>query len=246
MRSRLAVLCFVLASACVVADDDPFPDHDEASDLEELPPIFAGEEPGGVNTVFDRHAVIPDAFLVATEAVDGDALQAFFEDTPYGTRSWLADAEIDGVRAADAIVTAARAEGLNPVVMVTRMQVEKSLVSATVRPKQSKIDFAFGCGCPDGQACNESFRGLDKQVTCAARTLRRWYDASIDGSGSWRKGVARRTLDPITITPTNHATATLYAYTPWVLSGRGGNWLVWNVTRRYVRHLAAQGGLMID
>jgi hypothetical protein len=38
-----------------------------------------------------------------------------------------------------------------------------------------------------------------------------------------------------------HATAALYAYTPWVLQGRGGNWLVWNITLRFARHFEAQG-----
>jgi hypothetical protein len=193
-----------------------------------------------VPATFDRNQVITDELFTDTGAVDGDQLQAFFEASPYGTRSWLADARIGGLRAADVIVEAARAEGLNPIVMVARMQVEQSMVSPTARPTQRRIDFAFGCGCPDGRACSEAFRGLDKQVACAARTLRRWYDASIDGTGQWRMGKSGRTLDPATVTPANHATASLYAYTPWVLTGRGGNWLVWNVTRKYVRHLDAQ------
>ncbi len=51
----------------------------------------------------------------------------------------------------------------------------------------------------------------------------------------------RRTLDPRPITPKNRAPASLYAYTPWVLVNRGGNWLVWSVTRKYVRHAIAKG-----
>ena len=66
------------------------------------------------------------------------------------------------------------------------------------------------------------------------------------GSGQWRKGTARRTLDPRTVTPANDATAALYAYTPWVLVGTGGTWLAWNVTRKYVRHAETAGFLAVD
>ena len=116
------------------------------------------------------------------------------------------------------------------------MQVETSLVSKTTAPSQRMLDRALGCGCPDGGTCNPSYSGLHRQLDCGAKTLRRWYDASIDGSGEWLKGRTRRTLDGRSVTPISHATATLYAYTPWVLVGSGGTWLAWNVTRKYVRH----------
>src|SRR5690606_27106604 len=51
------------------------------------------------------------------------------------------------------------------------------------------------------------------------------------------KGATRNTLDPIAITPQGHGTASLYAYTPWVLVDEGGNWLVWNITKRYANAL---------
>jgi hypothetical protein len=46
-------------------------------------------------------------------------------------------------RAADAIVAASSAEGINALGMLGRMQVEKSLISKTVRPSQRTVDFAF-------------------------------------------------------------------------------------------------------
>jgi hypothetical protein len=153
----------------------------------------------------------------------------------------LASESIDGVPAAEVIVDVAAAEGINPLILIARMQVETSLVSKAVRPTQHMIDRALGCGCPDGGSCSSSFRGLAGQLQCGAHTLRRWYDASIDGSGEWRKGHSKRTLDPRTVTPANHATATFYAYTPWVLVGRGGTWLAWNVTRKFLRHAQQQG-----
>ncbi|MEZ4401612.1 MAG: hypothetical protein R3B06_16420 [Kofleriaceae bacterium] len=241
---RVVPLVVVMLAGCLVGDDGAFVDHEEASDFDEQPPLYGGQpEVPGIPAAFDRNLIVSDALFTATAAVTADDLQRFFEASPYGTRSWLADEAVAGVRAADAIVAAAQAEGVNPVLLVARMQVEKSLVSATKRPTGNRVDFAFGCGCPDGRTCSETYRGLDKQVACAASTLRRWYDASADGTGAWRRGVSRKTLDPIKVVPGSHATATLYAYTPWVLTGRGGNWLVWNITRKYLRHLDGQGGL---
>jgi hypothetical protein len=87
----------------------------------------------------------------------------------------------------------------------------------------------------------ESFRGFDKQLDCAATTLRKHFDAATTSSGLWKVGVGKKSLDNITVTPANSATASMYAYTPWVLVGSGGNWLVWNVSGRYLAHVHDQG-----
>lgn len=190
---------------------------------------------------FNQHDMLSDELFTATGAMSADDVQRFFEESPYGTRSWLADYQINGMSAAQFIVDAADAQQIHPLMLISRMQVESSLVAKTVKPSQPKIDKVLGCGCPDGGGCSSSFRGFGPQMLCGAETLRKWYDASEAGTGQWRKGVSRKTLDPKTVTPANHATASLYAYTPWVLVGRGGNWLVWNVTRKYVRHAEANG-----
>ena len=215
----------------------------DARDLEENLLEKSSAIPG-LPSSFSRTAVMEDSFFLNADAVDTAAVQAFFERGPYdGARSFLADLRVSGVSAASALVTAARNEGLNPVLLVARMQVEKGLVSLARNPGGNRVDYAFGCGCPDNRSCNSAYRGLDKQLACAARTLRRGYDDSVAGDGTFVKGRANRTLDPITLTPANHATASLYTYTPWVQQGRGGNWLVWNVTLRHARHFASQGTL---
>jgi hypothetical protein len=248
MRSlvSIGVLSLGLAiTAC--AEDGAFLDHDEDSDFDDVPaPADGKADVAGLPAVFDRHNIISDELFEASTAMDVTALQTFFETSPYRNRSWLADYTTpSGISAAQAIADAALAENINPLVLVARMQVEKSLVSKTARPPQRTVDFAFGCGCPDGRGCSETFRGFDKQVACAAATLRRWYDGSVAGDGLWVQGRSKRTLDPMTVTPRNHATATMYAYTPWVLPGRGGNWLVWNVQRKYFRHADDQGLLTL-
>lgn len=191
----------------------------------------------GIPQEFDKNLVVTDAFFTAADGLSADEIQAFFEVTPYGTRSWLADATIGTMRLADVIVDVAAVHDLHPLLLIGRMQVEQSLVSPTENPGGRRVDYAFGCGCPDGQPCNEAYRGLDKQLDCAATTLRRWYDRSIAGDGLFVKGQPGDTLDPDIVIPESHATASLYAYTPWVMEGQGGNWLVWSVLDRYRDYL---------
>lgn len=61
------------------------------------------------------------------DSVGADELQDFFEETPYGTRSWLADARFDGKRAADLIMDASVEFRINPLLLLLRMQVEQGL-----------------------------------------------------------------------------------------------------------------------
>jgi hypothetical protein len=226
-----ALVLVVALGACATETVDS--DHDEPADFEVDPPDGKAD---GLSATFDPNFVFTDALLTDASAMTAGDVQAFFEDNPYGARSWLATYRADGLSAAEMVAQAASAHGINPIVLIARMQVETSLVSKTTAPTTRLLNRALGCGCPDGGTCNPSYSGLHAQLDCAATTLRRWYDGSIDGSGEWLEGRTRSTLDGKRVTPQSHATATLYAYTPWVLVGSGGTWLAWNVTRKYVRH----------
>lgn len=238
MRHLLFVLA-IAACAPTTPAGEPFVDHDEPADFEPAP------APGKADglAAFNLNDVYSDAFLTDTTAIDAAGLQAFFERTPYGTRSWLADATIDDKPAAQAIVDDALAQQLNPLVLVARMQVESSLVSQTKTPSSARQAAALGCGCPDGGGCSASYKGLARQLTCGAEVLRKWYDASEAGDAQYEVGKTTKTLDGRRVTPKYSGTATLYAYTPWVLPGSGGTWLVWNVTKKYV-HYAVGAGLV--
>lgn len=239
-HGKRAVLGLVLmASACTdepsITGDEPYVDHEESLDFE---PVEGKAD--GISATFDRNRVVDDDFFTAAHALEPADIQAFLEHTPYGRRSFLADEVVDGRPFSEVLVQVAQAHEINPIMLLSRLQVEKSLVAKSSRPSGQAVDFAMGCGCPDNKPCNEAYRGIDRQLDCAATTLRTHYDGSVEGTGQWRKGKARNTLDPLTVTPQTHATATLYAYTPWVLEGQGGNWLVWNITRRYANALDLQ------
>jgi hypothetical protein len=241
MKAHVVLLCALALTGCVAGEeDDGAPGSDEPSDYE---PATADGKADGVPLVFNQNDVVGDDLFVDDGSFTVDEIQSFFEDSPYNNRSWLADYTVNGVTAAQAVYNAAIGEGIHPMMLIARMQVEASLVSKTVRPSASRLNAALGCGCPDGGSCASQYRGFDKQLVCGAKIMRKWYDASVGGTGQFRKGKSTRTLDPRTVTPVNHATASLYQYTPWVSVGRGGNWLVWNVTKKYVRHAVSEGWL---
>ncbi len=240
---NFAVLLTCVLAACSMGEEADEVGSDEVADYEVAPDDGKGD---GVSAVFNQNDIVGDDVFLDSGQMTVAEVQKFFEQSPYGTRSWLASHTVNGVTAAEAVVAASTSEGIHPLMLLARMQVESTLVSKTVKPSQYRIDKALGCGCPDNSACASQYQGFDKQLVCGGKILRKWYDASVDGTGEWKKDSTRRTLDPKSVTPKNHATASLYSYTPWVLVGRGGNWLVWNVTRKYLLHAEAAGYLAVD
>ena len=227
--SLLVALCFTLLhTAC----SDEFMVEDYSSSQKNNRPR--------VISTFQQNHPISDSFFNDKAALSQGAVQLFLERSPYG-RSWLADYTISGQKASTMIYNVAQSKGLNPILLLSRLQVEASLISANSRPSQYLIDRAMGCGCHDGQACQASYLGLENQILCAAQKFRGLYNKSADGSGWWRKGLGKSSLDHIWIVPESHATAALYAYTPWVLKGSGGTWLAWKTAQLFDEHARTEG-----
>src|SRR5258706_8179008 len=102
MARRLAcVLAGLALTACAVAD--PAPDHDEAADFDPVDWSGSKSDSSGLPAVFDRNTIVTEKVFSAPNAVTGDAVQAFLESSPYGTRSWLADEKVGGARFSDAL-----------------------------------------------------------------------------------------------------------------------------------------------
>ena len=185
---------------------------------------------------FSQNNPMSDDFFQDQNALTEVGVQKFFEQSPYG-RSWLSDYTSSGKKASKIIFDQAKTYRLNPILLLSRMQVESSLVSANSRPSQHLIDRAMGCACPDGHACGAGSLGFEKQVICSAQKFRELFDMSANGTGWWRKGLGKNTLDNYWINPASHATAALYAYTPWVLVGSGGTWLAWRTANLFDLHI---------
>ena len=193
------------------------------------------------STAFNANKLMTDEVFEDSEFITSADIQRFLEQTPYGHPSFLAAYEENGMSVAEKIAQAAQMYRINPLVILVKLQVESSLIFKVERPGQFLLDRAMGCGCHDGDpSCHRGELGLFPQIDCGARLLRS-YIAELDTHGQtisgWRVGGSKLTSDETVIVPRNRATAALYTYTPWVLVGSGGNWLYWNVMRRFSRQL---------
>jgi len=195
--------------------------------------------PRRASVPFDRHELLGDAAFRDSAAMDERDVQLFLEHTPYGRPSVLAMMRAgDGRPAARVVVDEARRAGLNPLVLLAKLQVEQSLVSrASASP--GAIAYALGCNCPEGGRCDTSTRGFTAQVRCAADKLAAYFEEHSRRGATrslWRVGAPRRAACGETVAPRNRASAALYTYTPYVLTGRGGNWLFHQIFRRYAHY----------
>jgi hypothetical protein len=198
---------------------------------------------------FDPSAIVADGAFTDGQSIDVSQVQQFLERTPYNRGSFLATYQSNGVRAADAILRAAARYSLNPLVFLVRAQMAQGLVGEEFYPAPpSRVEYVFGCGCAgsSGEACDPSLAGFDSQVSCLGRTLRASLDeitATGATAGQWAPGQPRLTLDGVTVTPADAATAALYEYTPIVaVKKAGGNWLFWNLWQKYALAIGYFGG----
>ena len=232
LRHWLGFLAVLALSACAAGQEAPTPPEEPpAYDL--LP----ADDVKADGNVFDSSLLMSDALFVDWGYLSAEEIQAFLEDTPYGKRSFLADHWDEGVSVAEYIAAVAKTYQINPMVLLVKLQVETSLIFKTTRPNAHTLDRAMGCGCPDDRfGCYSTDAGLYPQIECAGRLFRSYLD-QIEATGKtltgWGVNKTKVTSDGLSITPRSAATAALYTYTPWVLEGRGGNWLLWNVHRKY-------------
>lgn len=251
IQSILAILgiaCFAAsgAAACSAVPDES--GNEAIGDENPMEDDFALGD-------FDRHTIILDAEMLDTNTFSAAQVDAFLKK-PYphlsNEGSCLSRMTFSGKSAGTVIVDTSKKYGLNPLFILTHLQKESSLIgnkSATC--SATKLNKAFGCGCPDNQACDPSYSGFEKQLDCAGKLTRRYID-DLNAKGytiaNWKVGVAKKTLDQYMITPAAQAAAVLYTYTPWVgdksYAGNAppfGNYLFWKVWRGYAKTLGYTG-----
>jgi hypothetical protein len=204
------------------------------------------------NTLIDSTASLTDP----TSLPLASSVQSFLMQSPYGGSSFLATYASNGVSAAQAITNAASSYQLNPLVILARAEMDAALVSESTYPTpSSRVEYAFGCGCAVAPSpknptptCDPAFAGFDKQVDCFARTLRSYLDSACGPAqataGGFAKGRASSTLDGVSVTPANEATAALYQYTPLVSQGvAGGNWFFWSLYQKFAQAASYPGAI---
>lgn len=170
--------------------------------------------------------VISDADLTDADSMSTSWIQEFLAHRgSLGGMSFFLDNSMRS--AADVISYFSHEYNISPKYLLTRMQVEQSLITAN-DPSQYQLDWATGyarCdGCSPEQAAE--YRGFVNQVRWGAKKIRESYLADLEAGrttiSGWKPGITKQTLDGISVTPENNATAVLYTYTPWAGELFGG------------------------
>jgi hypothetical protein len=191
-------------------------------------------------TTFDKNEILDLASFTDTQ-IERDTLQCFLEHTPYSHPSFLSTYVSNGIRASDALIGVGAKYGINPFVLLVRLEVTQGLVEQAGYPApSSRVEYVFRCGCVSADQCDPSLAGLDKQLDCLARELRASVDevkANGMTPGGWGTRQAATTLDGEQVMPKDESTAALYQYEPIVGTGKRGNWLFWNVWQKYAAAL---------
>jgi hypothetical protein len=192
---------------------------------------------------FDPDYLISDTEITDYRSMDTTDIQRFLDRREGTLKSYIAtDKEGKNLTAAETFYKTAMNARVNPKYLLVLVQKEMSLLDDTT-PKQSQYDWATGYGCPDGGGCNSRWQGFFKQVNSAALQTRDYVDNPNDYY--YRPGVTR-TIDNMSVTPKNAATAGLYSYTPHVDCGGdcGGNKLFWNLWNKYFGKKWPDGALL--
>lgn len=148
--------------------------------------------------------------------------------------SVLASLEIEGMACATFLKQQCEAHGLDPRGLVTRLQVEQSLVTLAHVTKPRQLNYALGFGATDS-GDRQGTAGFVQQVQGYCH----WWQSQRKSAEEWI-GKPLRTSDGVVVHPENAATKLLYTYTPWVgqhdqhgNKAPFGNYLVWQVYYKF-------------
>jgi len=196
---------------------------------------------GDAGEPFNADFLIADQDLEDGTYLSADAVQSFFEKTPYGAPSFLATYAEKGVRAANLVVEAAAKQRISAIWLLARLERDGALVAARRYPSEAKqVEFVFSYGCSGRVLCDPTFGGLAAQLGALAGELRRSLDdvraAGISANG-FGVGTPAKTLDGALVTPATAATAALYAVEPLVGGAAGGQEQSWRIYRLYAAYL---------
>jgi hypothetical protein len=178
----------------------------------------------------DPQNLMDDGEFINWRVLDADGVQAFLNEKHSPLRSYREG----GLTAAQIIFNAARSTGLSPVVILSTLQKEESLIEGSTN-FDYRVGWAMGYGICDGCDANDpalqQYRGFTKQVSNGAWQLMYNYNVYANNSSVWSVGHTM-TIDGQSIKFANHATSALYRYTPH-LSGNDSFNRIYNNYRTY-------------
>ncbi|QPL05227.1 MULTISPECIES: hypothetical protein [Actinomyces] len=131
---------------------------------------------------------------------------------------------VEGETAAQVIVNVATSCGVSPRVLLTLIQKEQSLLTASGESLSAHdYEAAAGYDCPDGGTCDPEHAGFFRQVYGAAAQFQRYHQDPqayevIAGETATLGYAPTAACGTGEVTPLNQATAGLYNYTPYLLN----------------------------
>ena len=168
---------------------------------------------------FNSEYIISDYDLTNPFTMDINQIQQFLERGYLGS---YVTSDSEGVQrtAADIIWRSSQFNGVNPKFLLVLLQKEQSLIEDD-NPSDRQLDWATGYAvcdsCSKDDPAIARWKGFGKQVNSAALQFTEGYLTDIEETGStqgkYGPGIPV-SIDNDVITPSNAATASLYAYTP--------------------------------
>ena len=180
-------------------------------------PVIAGATP---SDSFTPDTVISDANFRDSGSMTVGDIQKFLDCQPGILKSYSTRDHGGKIRfASEMIAEAATAFGINPKVLLVKLQKEQSLLG-DASPTQNQLDWATGCGKADSFTSYQ-YKGFGNQVYWGAQKLDK-------NSKPWKPGV-KMSIDGNAVYPINASTYSLYKYTPHIR----GTFSFWALYWRY-------------
>lgn len=190
--------------------------------------------------VFDPEYILANHILTDWQSMSLEEIQAFLVNAG-GTLGNHYEIDIDGQKksVAEIIYRASQEYEINPQVLITLLQREKSIITEK-NPTIDDYNWATGFSCYDYQNPVSRFRGFARQVDRAAWRFR--YYLEHPWQFQFKVGVKNETLVNSNdrwlrnlngysyfVTPKNEATAGFYNYAPHLYD----NWLFWKIWQNW-------------
>lgn len=161
---------------------------------------------------FNKNKVMEDSDFINISTMTVTQIQQFLTSQ----KSILSSYSEFGRSAAQIISDAAQRYGVNPQVILVVLHKEQSLLNSNTADQERRLRKAMGAACFDDGTCDPRLFGFGRQVEAGTAILRRWFDRSRAGKADPFRVGATTTIDGQTVTPENHATVSLYKYTPHI------------------------------
>ncbi|MGB0757869.1 MAG: hypothetical protein ACPGO5_05490 [Patescibacteria group bacterium] len=169
--------------------------------------------------LFNPNNIISDGDFFKSGTMTESDIQAFLESKNSHLASMVDS--LTQMKPSRIISLIAGEYGINPKVILTKLQKEQSLIeNGGGAPSQDAIDWAMGYAicdsCSKSDPALQDFKGLFNQIKYGTAILKK-YEREILEQGQTRSGFApgkASTVDGTLVTPANTATALLYTYTP--------------------------------